>query len=273
MTAAPPLIVVDVGNTRIKLGVFQNWSQPTPGRLPECGEVLTVPSADGHFPWTELQQACAGHSPLCLVASVNPPAYQRFWEHWPHAIWGTPHLLRENSEVPIANETLHPGGVGKDRLIKGVAGNVLRPAGTPLIMIDSGTATTVDWITTTGAFAGGAILPGWGLASQALHDHTALLPFVPPESFQNLRPTATGTDTLAALQSGIYWGQVGAVRELLSRMTAEHPGPAPQVLVTGGAGAILARELGRSACYHRNLTLQGLAVTARSLQWPGIADA
>ena len=124
----------------------------------------------------------------------------------------------------------------------------------------------MDWVTSEGAFAGGAILPGLGLSSRALHEHTAQLPLIEPETFQQQTPPpAIGTETRGALQSGLYWGHVGAIREIMQRMMAEHPGETPTVLITGGAGELVAKELGFAASYHRDLTLQGLAVTARAL--------
>lgn len=271
MISLPPLLVVDVGNSRIKFGVCLDWAKAVSSRLPELTAVMAVPVASTAYPWDQLKAAIGGAAPVCLAASVNPPAWDVLLRNWPRAIWPEPRLLRDNSDLPIENATQHPAGVGTDRLLKAVAGNVLRLPGQPLILVDCGTATTVDWITASGVFAGGAILPGLRLSSQALHDHTAQLPLIVPEDFQTDRPSAVGVETIAALRSGIYWGQVGAIRELIHRMSADHPGESPRVLLTGGAGEIVARELGYGEAYHRDLTLQGLAVTARSVHSEFIA--
>ena len=264
VTPVPPLLVVDVGNSRIKFGLCLDWANVIPGKLPDLTAVIAVSAASTSYPWDQLRFACGGTAPASLVASVNPPALGALLKNWPRASWPEPRLLRDNSELPIENATEHPAGVGTDRLLKAVAGNVLRLPGQPMILVDCGTATTVDWITASGAFAGGAILPGLRLSSQALHDHTAQLPLIAPEDFQTDRPAPVGTETIAALRSGIYWGQVGAVRELIQRMSADQPGGKPQVLITGGAGQIVARELDLIENYHQHLTLQGLIVARRS---------
>ena len=268
MTATTPLLVVDVGNSRTKFGIFREWLTAIPGELPKCDYLLAFSEADETLPWPELQTFLGDAAPVSLIAAVNPPVLEQLLDSWPRSMWPEPRFLANNVGLPITNQTVYPERVGTDRLLKAVAGNILRQTEQPLILVDSGTATTVDWVTSDGAFAGGAILPGLELSSRALHDHTAQLPLIAPESFQQADPAAIGTETRGALRSGIYWGHIGAVRELIQRMTAEHPGETPTVLITGGGGEIVAHELGLPGSYYRDLTLQGLAVTARALKWP-----
>lgn len=264
MSLVPPLLAVDIGNTRVKFGLFVNWKMPTTGQLPNSDTVIAVAADRGFVPWDQLRTAFAGTSPRCLVASVNPPALEGFLREWSLTDWDEPVVLRSFQQLPIVNETAPPEQTGIDRLLKGVAGNLLRAPGQPLILVDSGTATTVDWITPTGAFAGGAILPGLGLSSRALHEHTAQLPWIAPEEIDQSPPAAIGKNTRDALLSGLYWGHVGAVRELIARLSTETSAADVKVVVTGGAGELLTRELERSV-YYRDLTLQGLAITAHHL--------
>lgn len=264
MSFVAPLLAVDIGNSRTKCGVFFDWMASTPGQLPNCQQVIATPSQMTSLPLDELQAALAGSPPRCIVASVNPPALESFLREWPRTGWDEPVVVRSFKQLPIVNETRPPEQTGVDRLIKGVAGNVLRSAGQPLILVDSGTATTVDWITPTGAFAGGAILPGLNLSSRALHDHTAQLPLIESEDIGHAQPASIGRNTREALLSGLYWGHVGAVRELIARLSTETLESEVKVLITGGAGELLARELERST-HCRDLTLQGLAITARHL--------
>lgn len=265
MSSAAPLFAVDIGNSRIKIGLFADWTAPAAGQLPKCESVSAFESDSGRIPWDQLRALVPGAVPECIVASVNPPACERFLKEWSQTGWSEPSVVRDFTQLPIVNQTSPPQQTGIDRLLKGVAGNILRPAGQPLIVIDSGTATTVDWITPRGTFAGGAILPGLSLSSRALHDHTAQLPLIPAEDFDQVEPLAIGTNTHEALRSGLYWGHVGAVRELIDRITAANPELDQMVLITGGAGQILARALNLTASYRRDLTLQGLAVTASHL--------
>ncbi len=264
MNSVAPLLAVEIGNSRFKFGLFLDWLTPHPSQLPSCQEVLTASSNGDSIPWDRLQTMMENNSPLCLVSSVNPPALARFLHEFSCTGWPEPMVIRSFSQLPIVNQTSPPEQTGIDRLLKGVAGNVLRPADRPMILVDSGTATTVDWVNAAGEFAGGAILPGLSLSSRALHDHTAQLPLIAAEDLGQSRPATIGKNTVEALRSGLYWGHVGAVRELIRCLSAKNSGSGQFVLVTGGAGQILAKELKLSG-FHRDLTLQGLAITARHL--------
>ena len=87
--------------------------------------------------------------------------------------------------------------------------------GRPAIIVDSGTATTVDAVDADGVFLGGAILPGFGLLARSLQRYTALLPLITLEELGTGPPPAVGRDTTAAIKSGLFFGQLGAVRELV----------------------------------------------------------
>jgi type III pantothenate kinase len=118
------------------------------------------------------------------------------------------------------------------------------------VIVDAGSAITVDAVDAKGRFIGGAIAPGPELQARALHEHTALLPLVPfakPAS-------ALGKDTEQAIQSGIYWGGVGAVAELV-RQVSKHAGEHPQLFVTGGHGQLLASG---ALTFDAHLTLRGI---------------
>jgi type III pantothenate kinase len=143
-----------------------------------------------------------------------------------------PLLLADHGSIPIEARLPHPERIGSDRLINAYA--VARLHGTPAIVVDLGTATTVDAVDGGGAFLGGAILPGVELGLRALAGGTALLPDVDPVAPRQ----AIGCDTGEAIRSGVVFGHVGAVRELVMRMTAElGPHEKPHVVVTGGFSA------------------------------------
>ena len=125
------------------------------------------------------------------------------------------------------------------------------------MIVDSGTATTVDVVSAEGAFVGGAILPGLAMSARALHHYTALLPLVSVAELGERTPAALGRNTRAAIQSGLLWGQLGAVKELIERQT----GSKAQVFVTGGGGALLATYLA-NARFEPHLALQGLVMLA-----------
>ncbi len=150
-----------------------------------------------------------------------------------------------------------PAKVGADRLVNTLAVHALYPG--PSIIVDFGTATTFDVVTAEGAYAGGVIAPGVDLALSALHDAAVLLPPV-----EVARPDRViGTDTVGAMQSGIYWGYVSLVEGLISRIRAEYgqTGDAPfTVIATGGLAPLLAGGTDAIDATEPNLTLTGLVL-------------
>src|SRR5690606_5988205 len=158
-----------------------------------------------------------------------------------------------------------PQRVGLDRLVNAVAANHLRSSQRSAIVIDVGSAITVDLIRADGVFVGGAILPGIGMAARALHEFTDLLPLSEMTELREA-PEALGKNTTAALKSGLFWGAVGAMRELIARL-ATHA-QQPEVFLTGGAAPGVARYLagpGEEPPRHvPHLTLAGIALSARS---------
>jgi type III pantothenate kinase len=105
-------------------------------------------------------------------------------------------------------------------------------------VIDAGSAITVDLVAEDGAFEGGAILPGFEMMATALQTQTDQLPLVSENPHDEI-PDVVGRSTVAAIQSGLFWGHVGAVRELVDRIQL-HAGQKPQVFIAGGDAARLA---------------------------------
>jgi len=129
------------------------------------------------------------------------------------------------------------------------------------VVVDVGTAITVDLVSRQGAFLGGAILPGIGMSARALHNFTDLLPLIDVSDLAG-PPPALGTSTEQAMQSGLFWGAVGAIRQLVERLGRE-AGGTPEVFLTGGAGPAVAALLGPHARHVPHLTLAGIALAAR----------
>jgi type III pantothenate kinase len=147
-----------------------------------------------------------------------------------------------------------------DRILKAVACNVIRPPDQPALVIDTGTATCVDAISTDGAFEGGAILPGFELCARALHQYTALLPYISVDELVEESHEPLGHGTREALRSGLVWGQVGAIKELVQRLSQRWETD-PLLLLTGGGAPLLTAHLA-GALWQPQLSLQGLAVVA-----------
>jgi len=255
-----PLIAVDVGNSRIKLGLFRRGAAaglPEPettlhltGRLPEFDQLdawlhdMDASHGGGRFRWH--------------IGSVNRPAASRLIDCLRDHRADDEIMLLTSGDLPLAVRLPRPDMVGVDRLLDGLAANRLRTPGRPAVVVDVGSAITVDLVDAAGAFLGGAILPGIAMSARALHEFTDLLPQIEMAELAE-PPPALGTATVAAMRSGLFWGAVGAVRQLVERLTGS--GDA-EVFLTGGAGPVVAQLMGPAAQYVPHLTLAGIALAA-----------
>ncbi len=258
-------LAVDVGNSRFKIGMFRRAAHDS--ALPLQTESVVVPLSD-ELPWDEiLEWTSGGDVPRGVVAGSNPAGVRRVLETWPGSRWPLPVVVDHHQQLPLDVNLPFPGGVGLDRLLNAVAGNVLRSEGRPMVLVDSGTATTVDYVDSLGRFRGGAILPGFELSAKSLHQYTALLPYVEREELDHYDVPPLGTETREALRSGLYFGQLGAVRELVGRLKGVESGEAT-TLLTGGGSASLWELVGAEpfARVEPALTLQGLVLVADHLE-------
>ena len=143
--------------------------------------------------------------------------------------------------------------VGPDRLVNTVAGHDLY--GGDLIMVDFGTATTFDVVDTDGAYVGGVIAPGVNLSLEALHQAAAALPHVDISKPQRV----VGTNTVACMQSGVFWGYVGLVREICARIKSERAREM-RVISTGGLAPLFQQSDTLFDAFEDDLTMHGLTV-------------
>ncbi|WP_299558038.1 type III pantothenate kinase [uncultured Sulfitobacter sp.] len=143
--------------------------------------------------------------------------------------------------------------VGPDRLVNSVAGHDLY--GGDLIVVDFGTATTFDVVAADGAYVGGVIAPGVNLSLEALHNAAAALPHVDISKPAHV----VGTNTVACMQSGVFWGYVGLVREICARIKAERARDMC-VISTGGLAPLFQQAEALFDEYQDDLTIHGLTV-------------
>ena len=267
----PPstLVAADIGNSRIKLGRFESAAQVRD--LPEPTATLELPIAGTvtEFDTMSLAAWCeeniAGRANW-LVSSVHRGAAGRLTAEvatlarqldrsWP---------LRQLafSDVPLVVEVDEPARVGMDRLMGAVAADRLRPADQAAIVVDLGTATKLSMLSDVGAFIGGAILPGLAMSARALEEQTDALPHVAVEHWQR-PPLALGRSTVPAIESGIFWGTVGAVRELVNQFSQLYQ-PSPPVFITGGGSQLVAEILAEDSSlklrHVPHLVLAGVAI-------------
>jgi type III pantothenate kinase len=252
------LIAVDVGNNRLKFGCFD---APSGAGLPEPSGTLSLAGQDPDLAALDrwLGQI-AQPTGAWWIGSVNRPAATRLIDWLRDRLPEAELVLLAAGDLPLIVELPRPDMVGIDRLLDALAANRLRLPGRPAVVVDVGTAITVDLVSAEGAFRGGAILPGSAMAARAMHEFTDLLPLIEPEDLA-VAPPALGTATEPAMRSGLFWGAVGAIRELIARLGQEVSAE-PQVFLTGGAGPTVAGLLGRDALHVPHLTLAGIALAA-----------
>jgi type III pantothenate kinase len=245
-----PDIVVDVGNTAIK------WGRCSFGRVTEA---CSLPPDAANI-WDEQVHRWQLSSPLVwVVAGVHPQRRTSFVEYVRRR-GDSVHVLITASSLPLRVLLEKPDHVGIDRLLDAVAANSRRRAGTPAVVIDAGSAVTVDALDESGAFVGGAILPGLRLMAAALHEHTALLP---PIQVPRQRPEAPGKSTVTAMETGIFWAVAGGVQALIGSYAVSVGSPL-HVILTGGDGALLQTVLPEAQLWP-TMTLEGIRLSAEAL--------
>ena len=163
---------------------------------------------------------------------------------------------RPDCALPV-QPRVDPGtSIGPDRLVN-TAGAFDRHGG-DLVVVDFGTATTFDVVATDGAYVGGVIAPGVNLSLEALHQAAAALPHVDVTRPQGV----IGTNTVACMQSGVYWGYVGVVREIAERIKGEYDKPMT-VIGTGGLAPLFQDSNGLFDRVEDDITMHGLTVIHR----------
>ena len=255
---AMPLIAVDIGNARMKLASFHRRQSE---HVPEPTSLLALHGALP--PWGRLQPWLdeLGHGQLhWFIGSVNRPAATKLLDWLRTNRPADPATMLAAGDLPLEVRLERPDMVGIDRLLDALAAKHLRQTDRPAVVVDIGSAITIDLIDADGAFLGGSILPGIEMSARALHEYTDLLPKIDMVEL-NTPPPALGTSTTPAMRSGLFWGTVGAVRQLTEKLAAEAGGDA-EVFLTGGAGEILAQLLGTHARHVPQLTLIGIALAA-----------
>ena len=224
------LLVVDAGNTNVVFAVHDGDQWRGTWRI------ATEPqrTSDEYAVWllTLLQLSGLKQAGIdrAVIGTVVPAALyhlRRLCRDW----FGTePLIARSNLDWGFSIKVDNPAEVGADRLLNTLAAHQAHHG--PLIVLDFGTATTFDVVDADGAYLGGVIAPGINLSIEALHKAAARLPRIGIG-----RPQAViGRSTIPAMQSGIYWGYVGLVEGLVTRIRAEYEAPM-RVVATGGARA------------------------------------
>ncbi|MBI5145072.1 MAG: type III pantothenate kinase [Candidatus Omnitrophica bacterium] len=245
------LLAVDIGNTNINLGLF-------------AAETLvkryTIPTqARSYFPY--LEKILAQHKiEAAVICSVVPQATQALAKGLKKVVALRIYNIGKDIEVPLKNLYCRPKQVGQDRLVNAYAGVTLY--GSPLIVVDFGTAVTFDIISRKKAYLGGMILPGLNISLDALYQRTALLPKIKltrPREF-------IGRDTQNSMLSGIVYG-FSSLTDALVVKIKKKIGKEALVIGTGGNIRLMARYAQRLDKIDPDLTLKGLHLIYKTRQF------
>ena len=232
------LLTLDVGNSQIHGGVFdgdtllcqfRKTTQPI-GSSDELGVFLR-----GVLRENDLDPAAVNRAAIC---SVVPPVAYPLRAACVKYFNCEPFVLQAGVKTGLKIKYRNPAEVGADRVANAIAATQRHP-GSDCLIVDCGTATTFDVVTAAGDYLGGAIMPGVGISAEMLSSRTAKLPRV-----EIARPeTALGRTSAESIQSGLYHGHVGAMRNLLAALTIEaYNGQPPQVIGTGGFARMFEAE-------------------------------
>ncbi len=249
------LLVVDAGNTNIVFGVHDGSTWRGIWRIgTETGR-----TSDEYAVWLltllELAGLQRGQITRAVLGTVVPAAFyhlRRLCRDWFHL---EPLLASNTLDWGFRIKMDNPDEVGVDRLLDGLAAH--QKYGGPVLVIDFGTATTFNVIDGEGNYCGGAIAPGINLSVEALHAAAARLPRVGVG-----RPQAViGRNTNVAMRSGIYWGYIGLVEGLATRIRNEFAGPM-KIVATGGLAPLFSEGTAIIERIDPELTLDGLRLLA-----------
>jgi type III pantothenate kinase len=247
------LLAIEQGNTNTLFAVHDGKEWIAQWR----SATHSTRTADEYAVWLSQLLAMAGLQlgvfTGCIISSVVPQSIFNLRNLSRRYLKVEPMVIGENVDLGIEVRIEKPSEAGADRLVNAIGAHVIFPG--DLIIIDSGTATTFDVIASDGGMEGCAIAPGINLSMEALHQAAAKLPRV---AIQRPRGnTAIGKDTVAAMQSGVFWGYIALIEGLCARIKAEWGKPMT-VIGTGGVASLFHGATSAIDHFDPDLTIRGM---------------
>lgn len=245
------LLAVDVGNTNIVIGIFdrrnilESWRLST-DKTKTADEYRLLISQLLNQSGIETSQI-TGIIISCVVPSVLP----RLLELSAREFHLEPVIVNTELEIGMSILYDNPRELGADRIANAVGGYI--EYGGPLIIVDFGTTTNFDVVSSEGGYLGGAIAPGVRTSAEALSERAALLPRID----MNIVSQAIGKNTVSSMQSGLYFGFLGQMEEIIRRIKSELSRE-PKVIATGGLAKLIAGNSDLVETVDPDLTLKGL---------------
>lgn len=250
------LLAIDVGNTNIVVGVYDRERLVATGRMSTIAQRTVDEAAILLGGLLDRLQVPPASVTRILIVSVVPKATAGVKAALKELCRPKPLVVGEDLPIPIRNLYTDPRQVGKDRLVNAVAAR--RRYGAPVIIVDFGTAITVDLVSRQGAYIGGMIAPGLEISLEALAARAALLPRIELE-----RPKAViGRDTATSMQSGVVYGYGALCDGLVATLKKAARIRKAPVVATGGHAAFIAPYCRTVTAVDATLTLDGLALIA-----------
>ena len=247
------LLVIDVGNTNTVLGVYDGDVLVDHWRI---GTEREKTSDEWGILFRDLflfDKINMRDFEGMIISSVVPPVLNMMETMAKKYFDIKPLIVGPDLKTGMPIHYDNPAEVGADRIVNAVA--AYEHYGRSMIVVDFGTATTFDYVSSRGEYMGGAIAPGIGIALEALFQRTSKLPRV-----EILKPKkVVGKNTVQSMQSGIFFGYVGLVDEIVKRMKKEVRSN-PKVIATGGLADLIAAESETIEEVSGFLTLEGLKI-------------
>lgn len=248
------LLVIDIGNTNITIGIYKDdqlvgsyrlttWFKRTSD---EYGFMILNFLMSSNVKTSDIQNV--------IISSVVPKIMHSFTNSIRKVIKKEPIVIHSQMKTGISVETDNPKKVGADRIVD-LAGCYYHYGGNALV-IDFGTATTFDYISSEGVFKYGVITPGIGLVSEALSSECAKLPEIEIKMVDSI----LATETIPSMQAGVVYGYIGSVEYIIQKFKKELNQEDLLVVATGGLGKIIAQNTDMIDIYDRDLTFKGLKV-------------
>lgn len=247
------LLAIDAGNTNTVFAVYEGEEQRGLWRAGTDSHR----TADEYAVWLIQLMSLKGLKPAdidaAIISTVVPAALFNLTNLCGNYFDTIALVVGEpDVQLGIGINVPNPREVGADRLVNAVAAHSAYPGA--LIVIDFGTATTFDVISASGSYEGGIIAPGVNLSMEALHMAAAKLPLVAVRRPEKI----IGTDTVGAMQSGIFWGYVGLIEGLVARIKDEAHLQQVKVIATGGLSTYFFNATDMIDLTDKDLTLRGL---------------
>jgi len=247
------LLALDAGNTNVTVGIFRE------GELMDHRRLRTVREQTSDE-WGILLMSLLRYASLdparvdgIIVSSVVPPLNSALAEMAQRYFGMEAMFVTAKTDTGIRILYENPYEVGADRIVNSVA--ALARYGGPCVIVDLGTAITFDAISAKSEYLGGIIAAGIGISAEALFSRTARLPLV---DFRKPKHVI-GTNTVESMQSGLYYGAIGAIDGMIERLI-EELGPDTKTVATGGQAALIASGSRYIRNVDENLTLEGLRI-------------